>query len=69
MRQSEKITAIYCRLSREDEMTNESNSISNQRAILERHARERGFKNIQFFIEMLTPSLIQMHPTCTQTAP
>ena len=51
MRQSEKITAIYCRLSREDEMANESNSISNQRAILERHARERGFKNIQFFID------------------
>ena len=51
MRQSEKITAIYCRLSREDELANESNSISNQRAILERHARERGFKNIQFFID------------------
>ena len=67
MRQSEKITAIYCRLSREDEMANET--ISNQRAILERHARERGFKNIQFFIEMLTTSLIQMHPTCTQIAP
>ena len=30
MRQSEKITAIYCRLSREDELANESNSISIQ---------------------------------------
>ncbi len=51
MRQSEKITAIYCRLSREDELANESNSISNQRAILERHAHDQGFRNIQFFID------------------
>ena len=69
MRQSEKITAIYCRLSREDELANESNSISNQKSILSRFANEQKFKNIQFFIEMLTPSLIQMHPTCTQIAP
>ena len=69
MRQSEKITAIYCRLSRKDELANESNSISNQKSILSRFANEQKFKNIQFFIEMLTPSLIQMHPTCTQIAP
>ena len=29
-RQSDKITAIYCRLSRDDELTGESNSIVNQ---------------------------------------
>ena len=51
MRQSEKITAIYCRLSREDELANESNSISNQRAILEKYARDQGFCNIQFFVD------------------
>ncbi|MBR5554167.1 MAG: recombinase, partial [Clostridia bacterium] len=31
-RQSDKITAIYCRLSRDDELTGESNSIVNQKA-------------------------------------
>ena len=51
MRQSEKITAIYCRLSREDELANESNSISNQKSILSRFANEQKFKNIQFFID------------------
>ena len=51
MRQSEKITAIYCRLSRKDELANESNSISNQKSILSRFANEQKFKNIQFFID------------------
>ena len=32
-RQSDKITAIYCRLSRDDELTGESNSIVNQESI------------------------------------
>ena len=51
MRQSDKTTAIYCRLSREDELANESNSISNQKSILSRFANEQKFKNIQFFID------------------
>ncbi len=51
MRQSDKITAIYCRLSREDEMANESNSIVNQKSSLSRFASEQKFKNVQFFID------------------
>ena len=51
MRQSEKITAIYCRLSREDELANESNSILNQKSILSRFASEQKFKNVQFFTD------------------
>ena len=39
-RQSDKITAIYCRLSRDDELTGDSNSIVNQKAILNRYAKE-----------------------------
>ena len=50
-RQSDKITAIYCRLSRDDELTGDSNSIVNQKAILNRYAKEQGFKNIQFFVD------------------
>ena len=43
-RQSDKITAIYCRLSRDDELTGESNSIVNQKAILKKYAKEQGFQ-------------------------
>ena len=50
-RQSEKITAIYCRLSRDDEQAGESNSIVNQKAILKKYAKEQGFRNIQFFVD------------------
>ena len=50
-RQSDKITAIYCRLSRDDELAGESNSIVNQKAILKKYAQEQGFCNIQFFVD------------------
>lgn len=50
-RQSDKITAIYCRLSRDDELTGDSNSIVNQKAILKKYAKEQGFQNIQFFVD------------------
>ena len=50
-RQSDKITAIYCRLSRDDELTGDSNSIVNQKAILNRYAKDQGFRNIQYFVD------------------
>ena len=46
-----KITALYCRLSRDDALQGESNSISNQRELLARHAREAGLRNTRFFID------------------
>ena len=46
-----KITALYCRLSQEDELKGDSNSIQNQRAILEKFARDNGFENTQFFVD------------------
>ena len=49
--QTEKITALYCRLSQEDEKKVDSNSIQNQRAILEKYAKDNGFENIQVFID------------------
>ena len=45
------ITALYCRLSRDDELQGESNSISNQKRILESYAREHGMMNCQFFVD------------------
>ena len=51
-RQSDnKITALYCRLSRDDELTGDSNSIVNQKAILSKYAKENGFKNPLFFVD------------------
>ena len=51
LRQSGKITALYCRLSRDDELTGDSNSIVNQKTILSKYAKENGFKNPLFFVD------------------
>ena len=51
LRQSGKITALYCRLSCDDELTGDSNSIVNQKAILSKYAKENGFKNLLFFVD------------------
>ena len=63
------ITALYERLSRDDDSAGESNSIQNQKRYLEDYARQHGFSNIRHYSEMLTPTLIQMHTPCTQIAP
>jgi len=49
--QSEKITALYCRLSVDDRADGESNSITNQKIILQKYADEHGFKNTKFFVD------------------
>lgn len=46
-----KITALYCRLSRDDEREGESNSIVNQKAMLKEYAQRHRFKNLQFFVD------------------
>ena len=46
-----KITALYERLSRDDELQGESNSILNQKKYLEDYARKNGFNNIQHFTD------------------
>ena len=51
MKQSDKITALYCRLSRDDESQGDSNSIVNQKAYLSRYAKEHGFRNTEFFVD------------------
>ena len=48
---SNKITALYCRLSRDDELQGDSNSIVNQKAMLQKYANDNGFRNIQFFVD------------------
>lgn len=62
MKQSDKITALYCRLSRDDESQGDSNSIVNQKAYLSRYAKEHGFRNTEFFVDMYNRILIQCPP-------
>ena len=47
----DKITALYCRLSRDDEMQGDSNSIRNQKSILQKYADDGGFTNTAFFVD------------------
>ncbi|MGO5030026.1 hypothetical protein [Candidatus Agathobaculum pullicola] len=56
MKQSDNKTvhgtaALYCRLSRDDNMDSESNSIQNQKKILLKYATDNGFPNPTFFID------------------
>jgi len=47
----EKITALYLRLSRDDEQDGESNSISNQKVLLTDYAKRNKFRNIKIFVD------------------
>lgn len=47
----DNITALYARLSQEDALDGESNSIANQKKILLRYAADNGFPNPTFFID------------------
>ena len=45
------ITALYCRLSRDDGADGDSNSISNQKRMLSKYAKEHGFDNTRFYVD------------------
>ena len=47
----EEITALYCRLSRDDEQQGDSNSIVNQKEMLKKYANENGLGNIRFYVD------------------
>ena len=49
--ESERITALYCRLSRDDDLQGDSNSIINQKNMLQKFADDNGFMNTQFFVD------------------
>ena len=48
---SQKYTILYGRLSQDDGKTAESNSITNQRLMLEKYARDNGFDNVLFLAD------------------
>lgn len=45
------ITALYCRLSQDDKLDGDSNSIINQKKILQKYALEHGYTNFRFYID------------------
>ena len=47
----QQITALYCRLSNEDDLDGESNSIQNQKALLQKYADDHGFPHTRFFVD------------------
>ena len=49
--EQDKITALYCRLSRDDELQGDSNSITNQKEILQKFATSNGLVNTSFFVD------------------
>ena len=68
MRKNEKITALYERLSRDDfgkddDQQRESNSISNQKAMLEEFAARQGFTNIVHFTDATDIIGLKQNPT------
>lgn len=46
-----KVTALYTRLSSDDEQQGDSNSIAHQKEILQDLAQSKGFSNIQFYVD------------------
>ena len=47
----DKITALYCRLSKDDMVDDESNSITNQKMILKKFADDNGFTNTAYYVD------------------
>ena len=45
------ITALYCRLSRDDGMEGDSNSVANQKKLLSKYAKENGFGNTRYYVD------------------
>ena len=45
------ITALYCRLSRDDGMDGDSNSVANQKRLLAQKAKELGLSNIKYYVD------------------
>lgn len=51
MTDQQKITILYCRLSNEDQVDGESNSIANQRDFLTRYAHDHGYTNLKILVD------------------
>ena len=69
MKQSSKkistgTAALYCRLSRDDNMDSESNSIQNQKKILQKVAKDKGYTETIFFVDDGITGTTMKRPGC-----
>ena len=46
-----RFTALYCRLSRDDGVEGDSNSVANQKKLLKRFAKENGLTNTRYYVD------------------
>ena len=58
-----KITALYERLSRDDDQVGDSNSIVNQKKYLESYAEQKGYTNIQHYTDATVIIGLKQNPT------
>lgn len=57
------MTALYCRLSRDDGSEGESNSIANQKKLLSKYAKEHEFGNTKFYVDATVIIGLKQNPT------
>ena len=55
--------ALYCRLSRDDNMDTESNSIQNQKQLLQKVAKDKGYTDTIFFVDATDIIGLKQNPT------
>lgn len=63
LKQQIRITALYCRLSRDDEYSGDSASIQTQKTMLSQYAKEHGFANCEFFVDATDIIGLKQNPT------
>ena len=63
---NKEITALYCRLSKEDKQSGESMSISTQKEMLMDYARQNGFRNCRYYVD--APDIIGLKQNPTKRA-
>ena len=59
----DKITALYCRLSQDDGREGESNSITNQKAILEKYAKDHQMTPYKIYVDATDIIGLKQNPT------
>lgn len=61
--ESGAVTALYCRLSCDDDNDGESLSIENQKKLLTQYADEKGFFNTRFYVDATVIIGLKQNPT------
>ena len=57
------LTALYCRLSRDDGAEGDSNSVANQKRLLQKYAKENSLGNTRFYVDATVIIGLKQNPT------